>query len=122
MNLIELQRALGQLRLGGMAAVLETRLRQAQAEAMAPINSVKAVTLISRPPRPDPRRLQWKALYNGESVGVTRAIPFATTFIDLPTTAERNALAMLANSSRLSLSPSSARIRCADSVAIFCPI
>src|SRR5580658_4771139 len=26
---------------------------------------------------------QWKALYNGESVGVTRAIPFATTFIDL---------------------------------------
>jgi DNA replication protein DnaC len=30
MNLIELQRALRQLRLGGMAAVLETRLRQAQ--------------------------------------------------------------------------------------------
>ena len=26
---------------------------------------------------------QWKALYNGEIVGVTRAIPFATTFIDL---------------------------------------
>ena len=26
---------------------------------------------------------QWKALYNGMSVGVTRAIPFATTFIDL---------------------------------------
>jgi len=26
---------------------------------------------------------QWKALYNGRSVGVTRAIPFATTFIDL---------------------------------------
>jgi DNA replication protein DnaC len=38
MNLIELQRALGQLRLGGMAAVLETRLRQAQAEPMAPID------------------------------------------------------------------------------------
>ena len=38
MNLIELERALGQLRLGGMAAVLETRLRQAQAEAMAPID------------------------------------------------------------------------------------
>ena len=32
MNLIELQRALRQLRLGGMAAVLETRLHQAQAE------------------------------------------------------------------------------------------
>src|SRR4029079_13889457 len=26
---------------------------------------------------------QWQALYNGRSVGVTRAIPFATTFIDL---------------------------------------
>src|SRR5271163_2535373 len=26
---------------------------------------------------------QWKALYNGRSVGVTRAIPFATTVIDL---------------------------------------
>src|SRR5580658_3181853 len=26
---------------------------------------------------------RWKALYNGRSVGVTRAIPFATTFIDL---------------------------------------
>src|SRR5271154_5450172 len=26
---------------------------------------------------------QWKALYNGKSVGVTRAMPFATTFIDL---------------------------------------
>jgi DNA replication protein DnaC len=34
----ELNRALGQLRLGGIAAVLETRLRQAQAEAMPPID------------------------------------------------------------------------------------
>jgi len=38
MNLIALNRALRQLRLGGMAAVLETRLLQAQAEAMAPID------------------------------------------------------------------------------------
>jgi len=38
MNLIELNQALRQLRLGGMAAVLETRLHQAQAEAMAPID------------------------------------------------------------------------------------
>lgn len=38
MNLIELQRLLRQLRLGGMAAVLETRLHQAQAEPMAPID------------------------------------------------------------------------------------
>jgi hypothetical protein len=38
MNLIELDRTLKQLRLGGMAAVLETRLCQAQAEGMAPID------------------------------------------------------------------------------------
>src|SRR5881296_3697937 len=38
MNLIELNRSLRQLRLGGIAAVLETRLRQAQAEAMPPID------------------------------------------------------------------------------------
>lgn len=38
MNLIEVQRAMRHLRLGGMAAVLETRLRQAQAEPMAPID------------------------------------------------------------------------------------
>lgn len=35
MNLIEMNRALRQLRLGGMAAVLETRLRHAQAETMS---------------------------------------------------------------------------------------
>ncbi len=38
MNLIELNRALAQLRLGGIAAVLETRLHQAQTEAMPPID------------------------------------------------------------------------------------
>jgi len=38
MNLIELNRALRQLRLGGIAAVLETRLHQAHAEAMTPID------------------------------------------------------------------------------------
>jgi len=40
MNLIEMNRALRQLRLGGMAAVLEIRLQQAQAEAMAPIDLI----------------------------------------------------------------------------------
>jgi DNA replication protein DnaC len=40
MNLIELSHSLRQLRLGGMAAVLETRLHQAQAEAMAPIDLI----------------------------------------------------------------------------------
>src|SRR6202047_2110253 len=38
MNLNELQRSLRQLRLGGMAAVLETRLHQAQVEPMVPID------------------------------------------------------------------------------------
>jgi DNA replication protein DnaC len=38
MNLIELDRALKQLRLSGMAALLETRLRQAQPEPLAPID------------------------------------------------------------------------------------
>jgi DNA replication protein DnaC len=40
MNLIEIQRALRQLRLGGIAAVLETRIHQAQAEPMAPIDFI----------------------------------------------------------------------------------
>src|SRR6185369_9075970 len=43
MNLIELDRALRQLRLSGMAAVLDTRLRQAQNEKMAPIDLVSAL-------------------------------------------------------------------------------
>jgi DNA replication protein DnaC len=37
---LELNHALRQLRLGGMAAVLETRMHQAQAEAMAPIDLI----------------------------------------------------------------------------------
>jgi DNA replication protein DnaC len=43
MNLIELQRALRQLRLGGIAAVLETRLHQAQTEHMAPIDLISCL-------------------------------------------------------------------------------
>lgn len=43
MNLIELDRALRQLRLSGMAAVLETRLHQAQAEPMAPIDFISCL-------------------------------------------------------------------------------
>jgi DNA replication protein DnaC len=43
MNLTELDRARRQLRLGGMAAVLEVRLRQAQAEAMAPIDLISCL-------------------------------------------------------------------------------
>ena len=43
MNLIELDRALKQLRLGGMAAVLETHLRQAQSEPLAPIDLISCL-------------------------------------------------------------------------------
>jgi len=43
MNLIELNHALRQLRLGGMASVLETRLQQAQAEAMTPIDLISCL-------------------------------------------------------------------------------
>ena len=43
MNLVELDQALRKLRLSGMADVLETRLLQAQAEQMAPIDLVAAL-------------------------------------------------------------------------------
>ena len=43
MNIIELNHALRQLRLGGMAAVLETRLHQAQVEAMAGIDLISCL-------------------------------------------------------------------------------
>ena len=43
MNLIELTRALRQLRLGGIVAVLETRLHQAQVEPMAPIDFISCL-------------------------------------------------------------------------------
>ena len=43
MNPIELNRSLVQLRLSGMAAVLQTRLLQAQSEAMAPIDLISVL-------------------------------------------------------------------------------
>jgi DNA replication protein DnaC len=45
MNVIELTRALRQLRLGGMAAVLETRLHQAQTEPMPPIDFLSCLVM-----------------------------------------------------------------------------
>src|SRR4051794_29850499 len=45
MNIVDLERSLRQLRLGGMAAVLETRLRQAQAEVMAPIDLISCLVM-----------------------------------------------------------------------------
>ena len=43
MNLVELDHALRQLRLSGMADVLDTRLRQAQSEHLAPLDLVSAL-------------------------------------------------------------------------------
>jgi DNA replication protein DnaC len=43
MNLVELNHALLKLRLGGMAGVLESRLLQAQAEPLAPIDLISAL-------------------------------------------------------------------------------
>jgi len=43
MNLVELDHALRKLRLSGMADILETRLRQAQSDKMAPLDLVSAL-------------------------------------------------------------------------------
>jgi hypothetical protein len=45
-NLVELDRALRQLRLSGMAAVLDTGLRQAQAERLTPIAEAECPTIL----------------------------------------------------------------------------
>src|SRR5947209_17898984 len=61
MNLVELQRALRQLRLSGMAAGLEPRLLQAQAEPLAPIDFLSTLVgdeLLRRQDRLLERRLK----------------------------------------------------------------
>ena len=61
MNLIELQRALRQLRLSGLAAGLETRLLQAQSERLAPIDFLSMLVqdeLVHRQDRLLERRLK----------------------------------------------------------------
>jgi len=58
MNLVELDRTLRQLRLSGMAAVLETCLRQAQTEKLPPIDLVAALVHDELRRRQDPPRLR----------------------------------------------------------------
>src|SRR6059036_845011 len=61
MNLVELQRALRQLRCSGMAAGLEPRLLQAQTEHLAPIDFLSALVgdeLLRRQDRLLDRRLK----------------------------------------------------------------
>ena len=69
MNVIELERELRQLRLGGMATVLETRLRQAQAETMAPIDLIASLVsdeLTRRSDRLLDRRRKQAAFRDGD--------------------------------------------------------
>ena len=61
MNLVELDRALRQLRLSGMAATLETRLLQSQAEKTVPIDLVSVLVsdeLLRRKDRLHERRIK----------------------------------------------------------------
>lgn len=69
MNLTELDRALRKLRLSGMANVLETRLRQAQTEKLAPIDLVSVLVsdeLICRQDRLFARRIKQAHFRDGE--------------------------------------------------------
>src|SRR2546426_630395 len=64
MNLVELQRALRQLRLSGMAAGLEPRLLQAQTDTLAPIDFLSTLVsdeLLRRQDRLLDRRLKQAA-------------------------------------------------------------
>jgi DNA replication protein DnaC len=69
MNLTELDRALRKLRLSGMANVLETRLRQAQTEKLAPIDLVSVLVsdeLVCRQDRLFARRIKQAHFRDGE--------------------------------------------------------
>jgi DNA replication protein DnaC len=69
MNLVELDHALRKLRLSGMAAVLEARLRQAQSEQQAPIDLVSALVgdeLLRRQDRLIARRVQQARFRDGD--------------------------------------------------------
>jgi DNA replication protein DnaC len=69
MNLVELDRALRKLRLSGMADVLETRLRQAQSDHMAPLDLVSALVsdeLVRRQDRLFARRHKQAGFRDGD--------------------------------------------------------
>ena len=69
MNTVELDRALRKLRLSGMADVLETRLRQAQSEKMAPLDLVSALVsdeLLRRQDRLFARRIKQAGFRDAE--------------------------------------------------------
>ena len=76
MNLIELDRALKQLRLGGMAAVLETRLRQAQTEPLAPLTCSRAWSPTNSP---GVANVCWSGAQNKRSSATRRRPSTAST-------------------------------------------
>jgi len=69
MNLTELDHALRKLRLSGIADVLETRLRQAQTDKLAPIDLVSTLVsdeLLRRQDRLFARRLKLAAFRDAD--------------------------------------------------------
>jgi DNA replication protein DnaC len=69
MNLVELDHALRKLRLSGMADVLETRLRQAQSDKLAPIDLVSSLVsdeLVRRQDRLFDRRIKLARFRDGD--------------------------------------------------------
>jgi len=71
MNLIELDRALRQLRLCGMANVLKTRLRQAQAQPLTPI--LRCPPLAGVHTSPEEQNSQGLTALGGSAIGVCMA-------------------------------------------------
>jgi DNA replication protein DnaC len=79
MNLVELQRALRQLRLGGMAAVLEARLLEAQSERVVPIDLVSTLVtdeLTRRSDRLLERRIKHAQFRDGDKTVDTFDLDF----------------------------------------------
>jgi DNA replication protein DnaC len=87
-NTVELSKALNQLRLGGMAAALETRILQAQAERLAPIDFLSALVsdeLVRRADRLIERRIKQARFRDTRTLDqfdfdFNRKIPRATVF------------------------------------------
>ena len=78
MNLVELDHALRQLRLSGMASSLEARLVQAQAEQLPPIDLVSTLVadeLLRRQDRLLDRRIKQAAFRVLEFVPLTPDVP-----------------------------------------------
>jgi len=79
MNLVELQRALRQLRLGGMAAVLEARLLEAQSDRVVPIDLVSTLVtdeLTRRSDRLLERRIKQAQFRDGDKTVDTFDLDF----------------------------------------------